>query len=650
MADTFGCALLTGGATCWGSPPRVSDEAGGPRDVPLARALDGAVELSPFGAGLCARYPDGAVRCADPHRDAAPFADPSIGPVRRLSPLCALTADDALWCVPDDGEPARRVASVPDAIDLAGPCVLRAGGEAACYSPRTGEALHTWRWVGATRLVILAPYVCGVFDDRPPACLLPMAPSPVEVPARIAGVAPGTLFAWSPDGTVLEASVTRRGIAFAPHPALSGARELASNGAQLCALLAEDAGLADDAADNSASADDAMPADAMPSDAMPADADLAGAGRADADLAGAGRADADPAGERVVCETLGGAPARVRELAPAGSSVTGLAAMGETTCLVTRRGLERCVTAGTHLSLTDTDLPSAGRTGCSRLRAMRTRDGFDARALLCADGLRRRNQDGSYDTVADVVQAAGAQADVLRYANGDVRVPVGAAHATDDVERRLGARVADLAPAVDVSGGGAACAALRDGRVRCRAGAATYDLPGVTDAVQVVAASTELCVRTEAGRVRCLHHSARFWPSRRARAAAPPRPLDLAGEALRDTGLDAVTSLVGAASVCALTSAGEVHCWGDNPEGVAARVEAPSASTGLLAPLPDHGRRARRLDWLADVTHLTVAPTYACARQSTGRVLCWGAVVEDESAADVRAALTVPSSVARVAP
>ncbi len=184
-------------------------------------------------------------------------------------------------------------------------------------------------------------------------------------------------------------------------------------------------------------------------------------------------------------------------------------------------------------------------------------------------------------------------------------------------------RVAGMAGAVEVSaGGGHTCARTGDGLVSCwgannarqlgdrsRLDSSTpVKLSGLsTPAASVAAGDRHTCVVTEAAEVAC-------WGANDGGQLGDGSLLDR-GHAVTVRGLagDTVRVTAGESHTCALSSEGNVHCWGENGsgqlgDGTFGRRRAPSAVSDL-----------------DDVADISAGGRHTCAVTTAGAVECWGA-------------------------
>jgi len=193
-------------------------------------------------------------------------------------------------------------------------------------------------------------------------------------------------------------------------------------------------------------------------------------------------------------------------------------------------------------------------------------------------------------------------------------------------DRATPAEIADLEGVLQlVAGRDHVCARVDGGEVRCWGGALDGQMgdghrgepegyrtrpvvvPGVSDAMDLVAGSAHTCAILAAGTVRCwgrgdggqLGNGPGGWAS--LRAVTVPR--------LRD----AVQLAAGAAHTCARTAAGQLPCWGFNNLGQL----GDGTQTVHHAPVP--------VPRVADAVDVAAGARHTCARRSSGEVWCWGA-------------------------
>jgi len=96
-----------------------------------------------------------------------------------------------------------------------------------------------------------------------------------------------------------------------------------------------------------------------------------------------------------------------------------------------------------------------------------------------------------------------------------------------------------------------------------------------------------------------------------------PSPVAGAGGSGSLSGVKSVSA--GGASSCAVTSSGNVYCWGDNNEGSLGNNTTTNSNT------PVEVADATGESFLTGITSISVSDNYgACAVSSTGNVYCWG--------------------------
>ncbi len=139
------------------------------------------------------------------------------------------------------------------------------------------------------------------------------------------------------------------------------------------------------------------------------------------------------------------------------------------------------------------------------------------------------------------------------------------------------------------------------------------DVSGLASGVTAISANAlHVCALTTAGQVKC-------WGSTTPDQAPPKKtdsnvPVDVPG---LGSGATAITA--GGLHACAITSGGGVECWGSNGEGELGNgsrtdsdspVEVPTLTTGVTA--------------LAIGSTDDFDPSHTCALTSAGGVKCWG--------------------------
>jgi alpha-tubulin suppressor-like RCC1 family protein len=176
--------------------------------------------------------------------------------------------------------------------------------------------------------------------------------------------------------------------------------------------------------------------------------------------------------------------------------------------------------------------------------------------------------------------------------------------------------------AVDVVAGFAhTCALLDTGHVLCwgvnSAGqlgdgtttthASAVEVSGLTDAVELASGPTHVCARRTSGAVVCWgsNLAGQLGDGTASNRLVPTPVLGLA---------DAVEIATGAAQTCARKASGSVVCWGENlngelGDGTTTRRLTPTAVLGLTNA--------------AEIA-TGVGGRHACARRTTGELVCWG--------------------------
>jgi alpha-tubulin suppressor-like RCC1 family protein len=186
-----------------------------------------------------------------------------------------------------------------------------------------------------------------------------------------------------------------------------------------------------------------------------------------------------------------------------------------------------------------------------------------------------------------------------------------------------------------VMGNAVLCARLVNGEAMCWKG--TYPegifpeeptkVPGLYGVVEIAAGENHVCARRKNGTVWCWGQNisgelgdgttdgTHFYHDRE-------RPLPVLGlHDVKHIGL-------GYAHSCAISSAGDVFCWGDNGgdqlgTGVDVRRD-PDPSSGALEDLTVRERPGKVVG-LSHAVELALSG-YSCARTSDGKVYCWGGV------------------------
>jgi hypothetical protein len=142
---------------------------------------------------------------------------------------------------------------------------------------------------------------------------------------------------------------------------------------------------------------------------------------------------------------------------------------------------------------------------------------------------------------------------------------------------------------------------------------------GLTDAVELTVDSNHTCARRESGAVVC-------WGANSSGAIGDGTCTTVrSGCEVRRTGAlsptvvlgltDAVQIAAGASHSCALRRDGSVVCWGENTEGQLGN----GCSLGRDCPVA-----LTEVVGLTDAVEVRAGGNHTCARQSSGRVVCWG--------------------------
>jgi alpha-tubulin suppressor-like RCC1 family protein len=150
------------------------------------------------------------------------------------------------------------------------------------------------------------------------------------------------------------------------------------------------------------------------------------------------------------------------------------------------------------------------------------------------------------------------------------------------------------------------------------AGLATPAIATAATTSTAISAGGDVCALTSAGGVKC-------WgvgPVGDGTTEEKTTPVDVTG---LTSGVTAISAGIGAGSAhaCALTSSGEVECWGANNQGqlgdgTASGPESCPGSPCSTTPVGVSGLTG-------GVTAISVGGAHACALTSSGEVKCWGA-------------------------
>ena len=183
--------------------------------------------------------------------------------------------------------------------------------------------------------------------------------------------------------------------------------------------------------------------------------------------------------------------------------------------------------------------------------------------------------------------------------------------------------------AVDISVGGEGargygCAILLSHEVLCWGNNAPVSgiIPGIDDAVVVSAGVEHTCVALRTGRVKC-------WGSNRngqlgnGTQNSSTSPVTVIGVG----GSGALSNIVEVAAsakydfTCALSSAGNVMCWGFNSHG---GIGNPSVSTYTSTATPVNVLELSTNNPLTGVKTIAVGSYATCAVKTSGAAFCWG--------------------------
>jgi alpha-tubulin suppressor-like RCC1 family protein len=126
------------------------------------------------------------------------------------------------------------------------------------------------------------------------------------------------------------------------------------------------------------------------------------------------------------------------------------------------------------------------------------------------------------------------------------------------------------------------------------------------DPVQTVGGSDFTCVRRRAGRVQCWGQN-NVGQLGRGEGAPDPTPRPVQGLS------DAVEIAAGGAFACARRATGIVVCWGSNGSKQLGNEAAGASAASPVA-----------VQNLTDAAELALGLSHACARRTSGQVVCWG--------------------------
>jgi len=203
------------------------------------------------------------------------------------------------------------------------------------------------------------------------------------------------------------------------------------------------------------------------------------------------------------------------------------------------------------------------------------------------------------------------------------------------------------------------------------------DVPGIGDAVEVVAGETFSCARLTGGGVRCWGSNRRGQLGDDSRAIERAKPAPVRGLS------DAVQLAAGARHVCARRVGGEVVCWGDDTSGELGQGSRPARPVSLPAGCSRMGRQVccsappgsrfsvfcrpyktyvdrhdgaffRRahsrvpvpVAGLSDAAFIAAGDSFSCALRRGGQLRCWGEnghrQLRDDATAQLRAPIVIP--------
>ncbi len=196
------------------------------------------------------------------------------------------------------------------------------------------------------------------------------------------------------------------------------------------------------------------------------------------------------------------------------------------------------------------------------------------------------------------------------------------ARAQDVGSTLLGETVTQVA-----AGGNHSCALTTAGAVHCWGsngngqlgdGSTTHRttpvaVSGLGSGVAAIAAGdSHTCALTTAGAVHCWGNNSY---GQLGDGSTTPRTTPVAVSGL-DSGVAAIA--VGGTHSCALTTAGAVRCWGKNLDGQL----GDDSTTRRTTPVDVKGVGGSGT--LSDVAAITAGASHSCARTTTGAVQCWG--------------------------
>ncbi len=134
----------------------------------------------------------------------------------------------------------------------------------------------------------------------------------------------------------------------------------------------------------------------------------------------------------------------------------------------------------------------------------------------------------------------------------------------------------------------------------------------LSDVAAIAAGTSHTCALTTAGAVHCWGNNSY---GQLGDGSTTPRTTPVAVSGL-DSGVAAIA--VGGTHSCALTTAGAVRCWGKNLDGQL----GDDSTTRRTTPVDVKGVGGSGT--LSDVAAITAGASHSCARTTAGAVLCWG--------------------------
>jgi alpha-tubulin suppressor-like RCC1 family protein len=118
------------------------------------------------------------------------------------------------------------------------------------------------------------------------------------------------------------------------------------------------------------------------------------------------------------------------------------------------------------------------------------------------------------------------------------------------------------------------------------------------------------------------------WGDNRRHVVSEQNVEDVGAARRMDGVSGAVAIRAGDEHVCALSDDGGVLCWGDNTYGECGADEAHSPTIDRSSRAPKHYARVTRVPEVTDVVDVSTGSGYSCALERSGRVLCWGGILQ----------------------